>query len=169
MSEPGLSSGCATRLLGSALLAAAAAGCVSLGHPGATRERCTADRAADERAIRELSARYPETRDVKTEVAQYTDDVWFFSTLTPVPTLGRAARQRSIEQRRAPAPGEYTRRETTGVTVSRCGDLAVEHGRFVTVRPGPAGADSSSGYYLLAYRKVGGEWKIAAGSVQLRP
>ncbi len=141
-------------------------GCASL--PQGSRV-CNVDRAAEERAVPELSARYPEVRDAETEVAQYTEDVWFFSTLTPVPTIGRAARRQSIEARRAPAPGEHTRRETTGVIVSECGDLAVEHGRFVTTWAGPAGPDSVAGFYLLAYRKLSGEWKIAAASVHRRP
>lgn len=141
-------------------------GCASL--PPASRA-CNVDRAAEERAIRELSARYPEIRDAETEVAQYTDDVWFFSTLTPEPTIGRAARRKSIEARRAPAPGEHTLRETTGVIVSECGDLAVEHGRFVTTWDGPSGQESVAGFYLLSYRKLNGEWKIAAASVHSRP
>lgn len=130
---------------------------------------CNVDRAAEERAIRELSASYPEVRDVESEVAQYTEDVWFFSTLTPAPTVGRAARRQSIVARRAPAPGEHTRRETTGVIVSDCGDLAVEHGRFVTTWAGATGPESAAGFYLLTYRKVNGEWKIAAASVHSRP
>jgi hypothetical protein len=95
--------------------------------------------------------------------------VWFFSTLTPQPTLDRAARRQTIERRRAPAPGEHTRRETTGVIMSACGDLAVEHGRYVTVWSGPTGPDSVAGYYLQAYRKVEGQWKVAAASVHRRP
>ena len=130
---------------------------------------CSADLAAEERAVRALSAGYAAVRDVETEVAEFTEDVWFFSTLTPQPTVGRAARRQTIERRRAPAPGEHTRRETTGVLMSACGDLAVEHGRYVTVWNGPTGPDSVAGYYLQAYRKVDGQWKIAAASVHRRP
>jgi len=130
---------------------------------------CAADFAAEERAIRAMSASYAAVRDVETEVAEFTEDVWFFSTLTPQPTVGQAARRQTIERRRAPAPGEHTRRETTGVLMSACGDLAVEHGRFVTMWNGPIGPDSVAGYYLQAYRKVDGQWKIAAASVHRRP
>ena len=123
--------------------AVAATGCASLPRGGHT---CSADIAAEERAVRAVSAGYATVRDVETEVAEFTDDVWFFSTLTPQPTVGRAARRATIERRRAPAPGEHTRRETSGVIVSACGDLAIEHGRYVTTWSGPSGivSDSSS-------------------------
>jgi ketosteroid isomerase-like protein len=143
-----------------------ATGCASVARGG---RACSADLAAEERAVRALSASYAAVRDVETEVAEFTEDVWFFSTLTPQPTVGRAARRQTIERRRAPAPGEHTRRETTGVLMSACGDLAVEHGRYVTVWNGPTGPDSVAGYYLQAYRKVDGQWKIAAASVHRRP
>jgi ketosteroid isomerase-like protein len=142
------------------------AGCASVARGG---RACSADLGAEERAVRAISASYATVRDVETEVAEFTEDVWFFSTLTPQPTLGRAARRQTIERRRAPAPGERTRRETTGVIMSVCGDLAVEHGRYVTVWNGPTGPDSVAGYYLQAYRKVDGQWKIAAASVHRRP
>ncbi len=143
-----------------------AGGCASAPRGG---RACTADLAAEERAVRALSANYATVRDVETEVAEFTEDVWFFSTLTPRPTVGRAARRQTIERRRAPAPGEHTRRETTGVIMSACGDLAVEHGRYVTRWNAPAGPDSVAGYYLQAYRKVGSAWKVAAASVHRRP
>jgi ketosteroid isomerase-like protein len=143
-----------------------AASCASVPRGG---RACSADLAAEERAVRAISASYATVRDVETEIAEFTDDVWFFSTLTPQPTVGRAARRATIEKRRAPAPGEHTRRETSGVILSACGDLAVEHGRYATTWDGPTGPDSVAGYYLQAYRKVGGQWKIAAASVHRRP
>lgn len=144
----------------------AAGGCASVQRAS---RACDVDRAAVDRAIRTLSAGYAEVRDVETEVAEFTDDIWFFSTLTPTPTVGRAARRQTIERRRAPAAGEHTRRETTGVVISQCGDLAVEHGRYVTTWTGPTGPDSVAGYYLMAYQKAGGQWKVAAASVHRRP
>lgn len=149
-----------------------AAGCLVSAACLSVRARpsvCDIDVAAAEREVREVSARYATVRDIEPEVAQYTDDVWFFSTLTPVPTVGIDARRQSIERRRAPVPGEFTRRETSGVMIGRCGDLAVEHGRFVTKWPVATGMDSVAGYYLLAYRKIAGEWKVAAASVHRRP
>lgn len=143
-----------------------ASGCASVQR---TSSACDVDRGAVDRAIRTLSAGYDQVRDVETEVAEFTDDVWFFSTITPKPTIGRAARRETIERRRAPTAGERTRRETTGVVVSQCGDLAVEHGRYVTTWTGPTGPDSVAGYYLMAYQKAGGQWKIAAASVHRRP
>jgi ketosteroid isomerase-like protein len=116
-----------------------------------------------------MSANYSQVRDVETEVNEHAEDVWFFSTLTPVPTVGKAARRETIEKRRAPVPGENTRRETSGVMVSECGDLAVEHGRYVTSWAGPTGPDSVAGFYLMAYRKENNEWKVAAASVHRRP
>jgi ketosteroid isomerase-like protein len=141
-------------------------GCSSVAREG---RACSADLAAEERAVRAMSASYATVRDVETEVAEFTEDVWFFSTLTPQPTLDRAARRQTIERRRAPAAGEHTRRETSGVLMGGCGDLAVEHGRYVTVWNGPTGPDSVAGYYLQAYRKVDGQWKVAAASVHRRP
>lgn len=129
---------------------------------------CDLDVPAVEREVREVSARYATVRDIEPEVAQYTDDVWFFSTLTPVPTVGSDARRESIARRRAPVPGEFTRRETSGVMIGQCGELAVEHGRFVTAWPIAGGMDSVAGFYLLAYRKIAGEWKVAAASVHRR-
>jgi hypothetical protein len=126
---------------------------------------CDEDRAAAEAEIRRLSASYASVRDVKTEVAEFTDDVWFYSPLRSAPTVNLAERRAVIEGRRAPLADEYTVRETTGVLVSQCSDLAAEHGRFVTRWAGPAGPDSLVGYYLEVWRKVNGEWKIAAASV----
>lgn len=143
-------------------------GCASAGGVSQPGQPCSRDLAAEERAVRSMSASYATVRDVETEVAEFTEDVWFFSTLTPQPTVGRAARRQTIERRRAPAPSEHTRRETTGVHVSACGDVAVEHGRYVTVWDGPAGPDSVAGYYLQMYRKDGDQWKIAAASVHRR-
>ena len=140
------------------------------GCSGASRvSACDVARADAEQAVRALSANYSRVRDVETEVNEFAEDVWFFSTLTPVPTVGKAARRATIEKRRAPVPGENTRRETSGVIVSECGDLAVEHGRYVTSWTGPAGTDSAGGFYLMAYRKENNEWKIAAASVHRRP
>lgn len=149
-----------------AIVAVATTGCL---HAGARTAACNIDRMSMEREVRAVSAKYASVRDAETEIAQYTDDVWFFSTLTPVPTVGRGARRQSIERRRAPVPGEFTRRETTGVLISQCGDLAVEHGRYVTSWPTAAGIDSVAGYYLLTYRRIGSDWKVAAASVHRRP
>lgn len=143
-----------------------ATGCASVARVG---RACSADLAAEERAVRAMSSSYGSVRHVESEVDEFTEDVWFFSTLTPQPTVGRAARRQTIERRRAPSPGEHTRRETTGVLMSACGDLAVEHGRYVTVWNGPTGPDSVAGYYLQAYRTVNGQWRIAAASVHRRP
>ena len=135
----------------------------------ATEERaavaCDGDRAAAEAQIRRLSESYANVRDVETEVAEFTDDVWFFSPLRPVPTVNLAERRAVIEGRRAPLADEYTVREPSGVMVSQCSDLAVEHGRYVTRWTGPAGPDSVFGFYLEAWRKANGEWKVAAASV----
>lgn len=131
----------------------------------ATATPCQADRAADERAIREMSQRYGRVRDVQAEMEEFSDDVWFFSPLRPEPTRGRAERQRAVEGRRAAAPGDSTVRETTGVMISACGDMAVEHGRFVTRWQSPTGPDSTVGHYLMTFRKDAGSWKITAASV----
>lgn len=154
--------------LGLALVVAVVVSGACAGLPRSS-QACDVDRSAEEHAIRMLSARYGEVRDVETEVGEFTDDVWFFSPLTPTPTVGRVARRRIIERRRAPYADEHTRRATTGVVVSQCGDLAVEHGRFVTSWTGPAGPDSVVGYYLMSFRKVAGEWKVAAASVHRAP
>ena len=144
------------------VVALGATGCASLPRRGPA---CSADLAAEERAVRAMSASYATVRDVETEMAEFTDDVWFYSPLRPQPTVGRAARRAVIAGRRAAAPGDRTIRETSGVIMGACGDLAVEHGRFVTRWTTPTGPDSTVGYYLMAYRKVNGAWRIAAASV----
>jgi ketosteroid isomerase-like protein len=126
---------------------------------------CSADLAADERAIREMSQRYGYVQDIDAEMEEFTDDVWFYSPLRPDPTRGKAERRRAVEGRRAAAPGDSTIRLTTGVMVAACGDLAIEHGRFVTRWRTAAGPDSTVGYYLMTFRKEHGVWKIAAASV----
>ena len=144
------------------VVALSATGCASLPRRGPA---CSTDLAAEERAVRAMSASYATVRDVETEMAEFTDDVWFYSPLRPQPTVGRAARRAVISGRRAAAPGDHTIRETSGVIMGACGDLAVEHGRFVTRWTTPTGPDSTVGYYLMAYRKVNGAWRIAAASV----
>ena len=126
---------------------------------------CAPDRAADERAIREMSQRYSRIRDVEAEMHEFSDDVWFYSPLRPAPTRGKDERRRAVEGRRAAAPGDSTVRETTGVMVAACGDMAVEHGRFITRWRTATGPDSTVGYYLMTFRKDRGVWKITAASV----
>jgi hypothetical protein len=144
------------------VVALGATGCASLPRRGPA---CSADLAAEERAVRAMSAGYATVRDVDAEMAEFTDDVWFYSPLRPQPTVGRAARRAVI----AGAPGDCSR----GPHHPRddgSDDGSVRRPRggarpLVTRWTTPTGPDSTVGYYLMTYRKVNGAWRIAAASV----
>lgn len=46
------------------------------------------------------------------------------------------------------------------VTVAQAGDLALDEGSLELDMPAPGGITTVQGKYLLAWRKVGGEWKV---------
>ena len=52
-----------------------------------------------------------------------------------------------------------------GIEVAASGDLAWEHGSFISEFEGPDGRIKSEGKYLGVYKKVDGKWKGVAVSI----
>jgi len=129
-----------------------------------------AHRSADERAIRAILQRFPTIRAADEEAALYADDTWFTSVRTPEPLLGREVRRESIAARRRTAgPDESTTFDPGRIVVAASGDVAYDYGRYRTTWTGPTGSQQVQGVYLRTWRKVEGEWKIAATLAQRRP
>lgn len=51
---------------------------------------------------------------------------------------------------------------TDRVDVSTSGDLAVEYGKYDVKGLGAKGTESDQGRYVTVYKKVNGDWKVAA-------
>jgi uncharacterized protein (TIGR02246 family) len=120
-------------------------------------------RAADERAIREMIERWSravERRDAAAIVADYTPDTVLYDAIPPHRTVGADAIAAVWEQCFPHFPAKF-RSEHRDLAIEVDGDVAYVHGlhRFV-----PEPADHPAGQTWLrvsvGLRRIGGAWKI---------
>jgi uncharacterized protein (TIGR02246 family) len=119
------------------------------------------DTAADEQAIRAISARWLEldrARDAAQIAALFAEDGRLIWTTEPV--VGRAAIQEFLTNDFAASPDAMTNWSTERVEVAASGDLAVELGSFSSTNRGQSGAEEEHGRYVTVYRKTGGNWQV---------
>jgi uncharacterized protein (TIGR02246 family) len=122
------------------------------------------DVAAEEAAIRALSARWLElegARDAAAIAGLFADDgrlVWSGQD----PVIGPAAIQAFLVKEYAENPKQTTAWTTERVMIAAGGDMAVEYGAYANAATGMDGMGTSRGSYVTVYQKAGGAWKIKA-------
>jgi uncharacterized protein (TIGR02246 family) len=124
------------------------------------------DLAAEEQAIQDLGARYEQAiaaKDADALAAFYTDDaVW---TTHDGTTIEGPDAIREFYQPVVTAEGTASmeiHREATVIAAS--GDVAHEYGSYTSTMTTPEGeASSQTVRYVVLFRKVDGEWKVAGG------
>lgn len=124
----------------------------------------TGERAADERAIRELANLWEGAvvvRDTAAIADLHAPDARLLLPGRP-PIEGRDAVAAAWAQRLA-LPGLSLTWDPTSVEVALSRDLAVEIGGYEQAYDGPAGPVAEEGSYLVVWRRLDGEWKAWVG------
>ena len=122
------------------------------------------DITAEEQAIRAISAEWLEfarQRDAAGIAALFAEDgrlIWSGQD----PVVGPTPIQEFIANNLAANPMQTTDWSPDRVEVATSGDLAVEYGTYLDENHGPDGAEEDRGSYVTVYRKIGGNWKVAA-------
>ena len=122
------------------------------------------DIAADEQAIRAISAEWLELarqQDAAGIAALFAQDgrlIWGGQD----PVVGPTAIQEFIANDFVANPTQTFDWSADRVEVAASGDLGVEYGTYLNENRGPDGAEEEWGSYVTVYRKVGGNWQVAA-------
>ena len=121
------------------------------------------DTAADERAIRGHVDRWLQLvrdRDAAGIANFYAEDGVVMPPNAPIGT-GRAAIQQTWASMMG-APGFELTFVPEQILVSSSGDMALDRGTYrLTVAPNGT-TQTDTGKYVVVWRKIGGEWKVAA-------
>jgi len=120
-----------------------------------------ADVAADEQAIRDVSAHWLEletARDAAGIAALFTADGTLYRPGRE-PVAGTAGIQQYMADQFREDPGASATWATDHIEVAASGDIAVEHGTWSSTG-GNDGPDQ--GWYQTLHRKVNGEWKVVS-------
>jgi len=115
-----------------------------------------ADVAAEEDAVRARSAQwleYAKARDASGVASLFAEDGALYWEDRP-PTTGPEAIEAFMRRQFTESPAAEGSFAPDRIDVAASGDLAVEQGAYQS--------PSEAGRYLTVYRKVGGEWKVAA-------
>lgn len=119
---------------------------------------------ADEQAIRDLEKRWGEmvtARDVSGVIGLYAPDGVILPPNMP-PSQGAAALT-EVWTGMLATPGIKLNIAPEVVEVASSGDLAYDRGAYVLTTNDAAGkAMEERGKYVVVWKKVGGEWKVAA-------
>lgn len=121
------------------------------------------DNAADESAIRGLNERWLQLiRDKDSAgIAQlYAQD----GVVMPANEKASVGPQTIGEwwNRSMQLPGYELTFSTDQLVLSKSGDMALDRGTYRFAAKPPQGAISDTGKFVVVWRKVGGEWKVAA-------
>lgn len=131
----------------------------------ASCSRAQPDLAADERAIRELSATWQKAllaRDAETQAAMFADDGISYHDSQP-PLVGPRAilewEKKSVNNH----PKAKITTRTTELTIAASGDVAVQAGEGELTSLGENGEDHAvhKQRFLTIWKKVNGRWKVA--------
>jgi uncharacterized protein (TIGR02246 family) len=118
------------------------------------------DIAADEQAIRDLSARWVEmerARDAAGIAALFSDDGMLYRDAVD-PITGRAAIEAHLASEYSADPNAAPDWSVDRIIVSSSGDLAVEYGTWSVTGMGPDGTGQDRGRYVATLRKTDGTW-----------
>jgi len=119
------------------------------------------DTAIEERAIRELEARWSQAaqaRDIAAFVSFFAEDGIQLQPNRP-PLIGRQAIEEATRQ--AMTPNVSLSFEPVEIVVSRSRDIAYDRGTYHLRIDAPAGRVEDHGSYLVVWKKVNGEWNAA--------
>ena len=121
------------------------------------------DLAAEEKAIRDLDARWltaAQARDGAAVGALFASDgVAYRAHVDPL--VGPAAFQAYFTKFRTDNPKLNTTWSTDAIRIAEAGDLAIQTGEYHDTGLGPAGDREDKGHYVTVWKKVNGEWKVA--------
>jgi uncharacterized protein (TIGR02246 family) len=120
------------------------------------------DLAAEEKAIRDLDARWlkaVQARDAKGEAAMFASDGLAYREHNA--PLGPAAYEAFETKFFADNPKSTGAWSTNAVRVASSGDFAVQTGEFHNTGLGPKGDGEDKGSFVTVWKKVNGEWKVA--------
>lgn len=126
-------------------------------------ETTQADTAADDQAIRAINQRWLElirNKDSAAIAQLYAED----AAVMPTNEKAAVGRQAIGEwwKRSMQMPGYDLTFATDQLLLSKSGDLALDRGTYRFAATPAQGAISDTGKYVVVWRKVGGEWKVAA-------
>ncbi|HEU5285364.1 MAG TPA: DUF4440 domain-containing protein [Sphingomicrobium sp.] len=126
-------------------------------------EATQAETAADESAIRAINQRWLElirNKDSAAIAQLYAEDA------AVMPANEKAAQGRQAIgdwwNRSMQMPGYDLTFSTDQLLLSKSSDMALDRGTYRFAATPPSGAISDTGKYVVVWRKVGGEWKVAA-------
>jgi uncharacterized protein (TIGR02246 family) len=133
---------------------------IALAAAGACVQRT--DVAAEERTIRDLEKRWVQAVAAKDTAAianMYAEDAEFL--VPDAPRVSGRAAIRAAWAQLLQAPNLAFHFEPTKVVVSSAGDIAYETGSYHLAHDLPKGRRfEDAGKYVVAWRKVGNEWKV---------
>ena len=121
------------------------------------------DLASEEKAIREMDARWlkaAQSRDPGAEAAMFASDGVAYREHND-PLVGPAAYQAFETKFYADNPKMSTTWSTDAIRVAESGDLAIQTGEFHNTALGPKGDREDKGRFVTVWRKTNGEWKVA--------
>lgn len=120
------------------------------------------DLAAEEKAIRDLDARWlkaSQARDAKGEATMFASDGFAYREHNaPLNPAAYEAYETKFFADNPKSDGTWT---TTSVRVATSGDFAVQTGEYRTTGLGPKGVGDDRGSFVTVWKKVNGEWKVA--------
>ncbi|HUE79073.1 MAG TPA: DUF4440 domain-containing protein [Sphingomicrobium sp.] len=121
------------------------------------------DTAADESAIRAINQRWLElirNKDAAGIAQLYAED----GAVMPANEKATVGRQAIGEwwNRSMQMPGFDLTFQTDQLVMSKAGDMALDRGTYRFAATPAQGAISDTGKYVVVWRKIGDEWKVAA-------
>ena len=122
------------------------------------------DLAAEERAIRSADSVWMSAvarHDAAVEGTVYADDGIAYREMAD-PLVGPAAYQAFATKYYAENPKVEGGWITRSITVAASGDLAVQTGTYTDSNGGPKGNQTRHGNFITVWKKVNGQWKVAA-------
>ena len=144
-------------------LSSLAAACVQPPLAPAPAAPSKPDLAAEERAIREVDARWlkiAQARDAAGEAGMFAAD-GIAVRQQGAEFTGPAAIEASAAKEYADNPKSQTTWTIDSIRVAESGELAFQTGQLHTVNAGPKGVGETRARFVTLWRKIDGEWKVA--------
>lgn len=145
--------------------ALALAGCdaANKAETGTANDATVVDSAADEQAIRGINERWLRLiadKDAAAIAQLYAEDAAVMPSNEKA-AVGREAIGRWWD-RSMKMPGYDLTFQTDQLVLSRSGDMALDRGTYRFRATPPEGAVDDTGKYVVVWRKIDGEWEVAA-------